>query len=558
MPKSKGTLGATPPNEKAIGKRTGTYKRKPASSVAAGLAFGEIPNYDDAARSVSGTSVFDPVLCEVAYRWFSPPGGLVLDPFAGGSVRGIVAAALGRRYIGVDLREEQICANRDQWPLIKVQLAAGPETAEVPGLRVDEVEGVRVVRDDLVLGGTKRRALERVLAGIDAPEFIYATPAYGFAQIALAYAARQIGKKATIVVAQRKVRHARTQLAADAGAEIVEIGRGAYLTVIQKRARDLAAERGAYLVPFGMDDEVFIDAMAQLARELPGPIPTEVWSVAGSGVLTRALQRAWPDASFHAVRVGKEPDAGTAEIWVAPEKFEDDAQEPPPFPSCGNYDAKAWRFIKANAAPGALFWNVGADPEPEGVAAGPDPEWLVGDSLTALDEIEEADFVFSCPPYGDLEVYSDVPGDLSTLDPEAFDAVYSQIVAKAVARLKPDRFACFVVGDYRDKRGLYRNFVSKTISAFLAAGMSLYNECILLTSAGSLAIRAGKQFRATRKVGKTHQNVLVFVKGDPRRATEALGPVDVTEALARFEEEAALEPDLGDDVADEPLPLAAE
>ena len=40
----------------------------------------------------SGTSVFDPVLCEVAYRWFSPPGGHVLDPFAGGSVRGILAA----------------------------------------------------------------------------------------------------------------------------------------------------------------------------------------------------------------------------------------------------------------------------------------------------------------------------------------------------------------------------------------------------------------------------------------------------------------------------------
>jgi DNA modification methylase len=51
----------------------------------------------------SGTSIFDPVLCELAYRWFSPPAGLVLDPFAGGSVRGIVAAKLGRRYVGVDL-----------------------------------------------------------------------------------------------------------------------------------------------------------------------------------------------------------------------------------------------------------------------------------------------------------------------------------------------------------------------------------------------------------------------------------------------------------------------
>ena len=63
-----------------------------------------------------GTSVFDPVLCELVYRWFSAPGHLVLDPFAGGSVRGIVAAATGRAYAGVDLRAEQIEANRAQWP----------------------------------------------------------------------------------------------------------------------------------------------------------------------------------------------------------------------------------------------------------------------------------------------------------------------------------------------------------------------------------------------------------------------------------------------------------
>lgn len=62
----------------------------------------------------SGTSIFDPVLCELAYRWFSPVGGLILDPFAGGSVRGIVAAKLEREYVGIDLRPEQVAANREQ------------------------------------------------------------------------------------------------------------------------------------------------------------------------------------------------------------------------------------------------------------------------------------------------------------------------------------------------------------------------------------------------------------------------------------------------------------
>lgn len=170
----------------------------------------------------------------------------------------------------------------------------------------------------------------------------------------------------------------------------------------------------------------------------------------------------------------------------------------------------------------------------------PNPVWICGDASSALPGLDDAylaDFVFSCPPYGALEIYSDDPADLSNLDPEEFDIAYERIIRRALDRLKPDRFACFVVGDYRDKRGLYRNFVSKTIGAFRAAGAELYNEIILITAAGSLAIRAGKQFRTTRKVGKTHQNVLIFVKGDPRKATEACGPVDVEAALALFAEE---------------------
>ncbi|MET7713676.1 ParB N-terminal domain-containing protein [Streptomyces sp. NPDC005407] len=62
----------------------------------------------------AGTSVFDPVLCELAYRWFSPAGGTVVDPFAGGSVRGLVAAILGRPYRGNDLSDKQVESNREQ------------------------------------------------------------------------------------------------------------------------------------------------------------------------------------------------------------------------------------------------------------------------------------------------------------------------------------------------------------------------------------------------------------------------------------------------------------
>ena len=212
----------------------------------------------------TGTSIFDPVLCELAYRWFSPEGGIILDPFAGGSVRGIVASHCGRQYVGMDLREEQVQANRSQA-------------------------------------------------------------------------------------------------------------------------------------------------------------------------------------------------------------------------------------------------NVAQDPQ---------PVWHCGDSRT-IDHVckdIKADMVFSCPPYADLEVYSEDPNDLSTLKYPEFKAAYFEIIQKACSLLKPSTFACFVVGDVRDKKGNYYNFVGDTVEAFRAAGLHYYNEAILVTSCGSVAIRAGRQFAASRKLGKTHQNVLVFKK----------------------------------------------
>lgn len=226
----------------------------------------------------------------------------------------------------------------------------------LPTPRVDQVGDTLVVRDDLIPGGTKVRALPVLLDG--AAEFVYASPASGYAQIAVAIAAQACGKRATIFVAARKVMHPRTARAQRAGARIVAVPAG-YMTVVRKRARDYCGVSGAKLLPFGLDDPAFIAALAAIARGL-GISPPEVWSVAGSGVLTRALQAAWPQAAVHAVRIGAAPDAGRARLHQAPERYEQDARIPPPFPSCGNYDAKAWRFIRTQAQPGALFWNVAA------------------------------------------------------------------------------------------------------------------------------------------------------------------------------------------------------
>jgi len=143
------------------------------------------------------------------------------------------------------------------------------------------------------------------------------------------------------------------------------------------------------------------------------------------------------------------------------------------------------------------------------------PTWIVGDSKNISTLAPgEYDFIFSCPPYADLEVYSDDPNDLSNMAYPDFKSVYHEIIYSAVSMLKPNRFACFVVGDVRDKKGFYRNFPAHTIEAFQDAGMTLYNEAVLVTAVGSLPIRVSKQFGGYRKLGKTHQNVLVFYKGD--------------------------------------------
>jgi len=174
------------------------------------------------------------------------------------------------------------------------------------------------------------------------------------------------------------------------------------------------------------------------------------------------------------------------------------------------------------------------------------PHYFSGDSRNIDEHFPElkADMIFSCPPYADLEVYSDDPQDISTLEYEEFLEAYTQIITKAVAMLKPNRFAVFVVGEVREKKngGFYKGFVQDTIAAFEGAGAKFYNEMLLLTPAGTLALRAGRVFSASRKVGKTHQNVLVFCKGDPFEATKACGDIEIS--LPEGMEDEASSPEL--------------
>lgn len=149
----------------------------------------------------------------------------------------------------------------------------------------------------------------------------------------------------------------------------------------------------------------------------------------------------------------------------------------------------------------------------------PLPQWALGDSreLPSIIGTHKFDAVFTCPPYFNLERYSTDPRDLSNAGEwHIFNKWYRECIQHTVNAMKEDTFAVWVVGDVRIKAkpSSYYGLVPATVSAFKAAGAHYYNEAILLTMLGTAPVRVSSQFGRGRKLGKVHQNVLVFCKGD--------------------------------------------
>lgn len=141
------------------------------------------------------------------------------------------------------------------------------------------------------------------------------------------------------------------------------------------------------------------------------------------------------------------------------------------------------------------------------------------------------DFFFTCPPYFDLEVYSDRDDDLSNMSEEEFWNSYREILLTSLKQLKNNRFAAIVVGDVRRKDGSYIQLPQETIRIFNEAGLTYYNDMVLLQEPATAAMRSFNYMNASRKIAKAHQNVLVFVKGDATLSTKRLEPFDDTEKI---------------------------
>ena len=509
---------------------------------------------------VGGTSIFDPVLCELAYLWFCPPGGKVLDPFAGGSVRGIVAAKLGRKYTGIELRKEQVDANREQAARICAGSANVQAPADVPVTDgamtpIKSHGGYKVKRDDLFevagIRGGKARACQALALG--APGLVTAGSRSSPQVNIVARIAKHMGVPCRVHVPTGQL-SPEVQEAQDAGAEVLQHSPG-HNSVIVARAREDASRLGWVNIPFGMECKGAVAQTRKQAENVAEAYAAGEFSrlvvPVGSGMSLAGILHGLKDTGCKipvlGVVVGADPtkrlDKYAPKDWkrmVTLRKSGSDYHSPAGVTQLGDlqldpiYEAKCIPHIQT----GDCLWVVGvrhslsSNVKPQ-EACDP-PEWIIGDSRNAETLAQgQFDFVFSCPPYADREKYSDNPADLSTLEYPKFRDAYREIIAACVRTLKDNRFACFVVGEVRGPGGNYYGFVPDTIRAFEDAGCRYYNEAILVTAIGSLPIRAGSKMQATRKIGKTHQNVLVFVKGDGHKAATACGPVDFAEPNAQ-------------------------
>lgn len=152
------------------------------------------------------------------------------------------------------------------------------------------------------------------------------------------------------------------------------------------------------------------------------------------------------------------------------------------------------------------------------------------DAENAMNYMTEADMIFTCPPYYNLEQYTDDPRDLSRQPSYAeFLHKYSSILYKASQRLADNSFFVIVVSEVREEpRGIEKsNFVGlvpDTIHILRdKCSLHYYNEIIVMNNIGSLPIRAPKYFDQSRKIGRMHQSCLVFYKGDLSKIEEKFG-----------------------------------
>ena len=230
-------------------------------------------------------------------------------------------------------------------------------------MTIENHNGITVLRDDLLPGGTKSTFIGSLLnPGKDF--YVYASPVYGGFQIALAHYCRSIGKQAVIFCAKRKEPYTNTLMAKAAGAIVYQVPNG-YLSNCTAKAKVFCEKNNAQLLSFGANYPEAIAAIADRMRSVSlslGYEPSKIYCAVGSGTLLKGLIQGTETARIVGVLVGAEyseavPDRVT--LIRYPKRFAFESKAVAPFPSCANYDRKAWEYcMKEHVKDKVLFWNV--------------------------------------------------------------------------------------------------------------------------------------------------------------------------------------------------------
>ncbi len=229
-----------------------------------------------------------------------------------------------------------------------------------------------VFRDDLLVGGTKQRALPAFIKKLHDQKynsFIYAGPTEGMAQVALSLSAAIIPEtKAVLFINKIRPMAPLTLKAMQFKPEIHEI-QGGYLAKLQELAAKYHKDHpSSYLLEFGAANSQYIRLETKaIKKSLPANLqPKRIWLVAGSATLLNILYDIFPPPTkFMVVQVGKtvwpdQLDSARTTLFVSPERFGDTAKKQPPYPTVPWYDAKLWAFFLDHGCDQDYIWNVGS------------------------------------------------------------------------------------------------------------------------------------------------------------------------------------------------------
>jgi hypothetical protein len=227
---------------------------------------------------------------------------------------------------------------------------------------VIEHEGVRVVRDDLIVG-TKTRAGDLLASKLNHDTIVYSQPRVGLAGVSLLDVAKHHNKKVVLFMPASKRISLHQACCIERGATPI-FERIAAMPILNMKAKEWADKNNAFFVPLGLKHELATAGIVHAASKIPEP--EEVYVAISTGVLSRALQIAWPNAKFTCVAVArnlKQGELGRAQVISEPLEFAQEETELPPFPAIKTYDAKVWKYIPKNTGRNVLMWNVGPEPQ---------------------------------------------------------------------------------------------------------------------------------------------------------------------------------------------------